>query len=108
MSKYTPWPWSKKAIAAILRNASKHDGIWNEWCIENNFAAQRELAAIEEARWFSGIEKLRSQLAASEAMVNALEEALRFIVDECDWEPGCGDSRIGWAGRKALEATCQK
>ena len=79
--------------------------IKNEWCIENDLAAQRELAAIEEARFFSGIEKLRSQLAASEARAKALEEALRFVHDECDWE---GDKRIGSACIKALEATCQK
>ena len=55
------------------------------WCIENDFAAQRELAAIEEARVFSEIEKLRSQLAASEQRVNELEsenETLREIVSE--------------------------
>ena len=50
--------------------------IKNERCIENDFAAQRELAAIEEAGVFSGIEKLRSQLAVSEQRVKALEEAL--------------------------------
>ena len=75
------------------------------WCIENDFAAQQELAAIEEARGFRETEKLRSQLAASEARAKALEEALRFVHDECDWE---GDKRIGSACIKALEATCQK
>ena len=47
----------------------------NYWCIENDFAAQRELAAIEEARGFCEIEKLRARLAASEQRVKALEEA---------------------------------
>lgn len=55
------------------------------WCIENDFAAQRELAAAEEARSFREIEKLRARLAESEARVKALEsenETLREIVSE--------------------------
>ena len=48
--------------------------IKNEWCIENDFAAQRELAAIEEARGLSETEKLRAQLAASEQRVKKLEK----------------------------------
>ena len=39
--------------------------------------------------------------------VARLEEALRFILDECDWEEStqhvCGDNRIGAAARRALE-----
>ena len=57
--------------------------LWNQYAaaiakatIENDFAAQRELAAIEEARGFREIEKLRDQLAASEQRVKALEDAL--------------------------------
>lgn len=42
-----------------------------------------------------------------EARVARLEEALRFILDECDWEESmqhvCGDNRIGAAARRALE-----
>ena len=49
------------------------------WCIENDFAAQRELAAMEEARSFREIEKLSAQLAASEQRVKELEEALLDI-----------------------------
>ncbi len=41
------------------------------------------------------------------ARVARLEEALRFILDECDWEESmstvCGDNRIGVAARRALE-----
>ena len=44
---------------------------------------------------------------ALRARVARLEEALRFILDECDWEEtifdGCGDARIGTAARRALE-----
>ena len=49
------------------------------WCIENDFAAQQELAAIEEARGFRETEKLRYQLAASKQRVKALEDALQEI-----------------------------
>ena len=46
------------------------------------------------------IETLRARVAR-------LEEALRFILDECDWEESmqhsCGDNRIGTAARRALE-----
>ena len=41
------------------------------------------------------------------ARVTRLEEALRFVLDECDWEEyanrGGGDNRIGPAIRRALE-----
>lgn len=44
---------------------------------------------------------------AIRARVARLEEALRFILDECDWEESmqhvCGDNRIGTAARRALE-----
>ena len=44
---------------------------------------------------------------ALRARVARLEEALRFILDECDWEESmstvCGDNRIGVAVRRALE-----
>ena len=46
MSKYQPWPWSKKAIAAILRNASKHDGIWLEECGEDEYIPDQDDAAL--------------------------------------------------------------
>lgn len=42
-----------------------------------------------------------------EARVARLEDALRFILDECNWEESmqhvCGDNRIGAAARRALE-----
>ena len=53
--------------------------IKNERCIENYFAAQRELAAIEEARGFRETEKLRAQLSASEQRVKALEDTLLLV-----------------------------
>ena len=37
MSKHTPGPWSKKAIATILRYARKNDGLWTEECSEDEF-----------------------------------------------------------------------
>ena len=41
------------------------------------------------------------------ARVARLEEALRFVLDECDWEEsaneGGGDNRIGPVIRRALE-----
>ena len=44
---------------------------------------------------------------ALRARVARLEDALRFILDECDWEPthheSGGDERIGAAARRALE-----
>ena len=44
---------------------------------------------------------------ALRARVARLEDALRFILDECDWEESmstvCGDNRIGVAARRALE-----
>ena len=47
------------------------------WCIENDFAAQRELAVIEEARSFREIEKLRAQLAALRKAVVQTRKALQ-------------------------------
>ena len=47
------------------------------------------------------------EINALRARVARLEEALRFILDECDWEESmstvCGDNRIGVAVRRALE-----
>ena len=55
----------------------------------------------------TGICELQTEHAALRARVARLEEALRFILDECDWEEtmfdGCGDARIGTAARHALE-----
>lgn len=82
------------------------------WCIENDFAAQRELAVIEEARSFREIEKLRAQLAASEQRVKALEEALTESILQIEYlhgkfqETGSGNAVL--SRLKSLEATCQK
>lgn len=58
----------------------------------------------------SSVKVKRSDYAALRARVARLEEALRFILDECDWEEtmfdGCGDARIGTAARCALEEKC--
>ena len=55
----------------------------------------------------SEYEALKRKNAALRARVARLEEALRFILDECDWEESvqhaCGDNRIGTAARRALE-----
>ena len=51
--------------------------------------------------------ELEKMNKALRARVARLEEALRFILDECDWEESmstvCGDNRIGVAVRRALE-----
>ena len=73
------------------------------YCIENDRAAQMELAEMERHNslliWEEN-KKLRARVAR-------LEEALRFVLDECDWEEsanrGGGDNRIGPAIRRALE-----
>ena len=55
----------------------------------------------------SEYEALKRKNAALRARVARLEDALRFILDECDWEPthheSGGDERIGAAARRALE-----
>ena len=55
----------------------------------------------------TGLCELQAENAALRARVARLEEALRFILDECDWEESmqhaCGDNRIGTAARRALE-----
>ena len=55
----------------------------------------------------TGLCELQTENASLRARVARLEEALRFILDECDWEESmqhaCGDNRIGTAARRALE-----
>lgn len=74
-----------------------------KYCIENDFAAQKELAEME--RYNSMM--IWEENNALRARVARLEETLRFILDECDWEESmstvCGDNRIGVAARRALE-----
>ena len=52
-------------------------------------------------------DRMEEENKALRARVARLEEALRFILDECDWEESmqhvCGDNRIGAAARRALE-----
>ena len=54
-----------------------------------------------------GMCELQAENAALRARVARLEEALKFVLDECDWEEsanrGGGDNRIGPAIRRALE-----
>ena len=49
----------------------------------------------------------RQENTALRTRVARLEEALRFVLDECNWEEsaneGGGDHRIGPAIRRALE-----
>ena len=55
------------------------------------------------------METLRTKLSAAEQRVKALEEALRFIRDECDMDAGFGGHDLIYrAARKALEDRCQK
>ena len=74
-----------------------------DWCIENDFAAQKELAEIERHNSMMIWEENK----VLRARVARLEEALKFVLDECDWEEsanrGGGDNRIGPAIRRALE-----
>ena len=55
----------------------------------------------------TGLCELQAENAALHTRVARLEEALRFILDECDWEESmqhaCGDNRIGTAAHRALE-----
>ena len=74
-----------------------------KYCIENDFAAQKEMVEIERHNSLMIWEENK----VLRARVSRLEEALRFILDECDWEPthheSGGDERIGAAARRALE-----
>lgn len=74
----------------------------------------RNVAEVQSHRAGAGAAMLREnmlkcaeELSALRARVARLEEALRFILDECDWEESmqhaCGDNRIGTAARRALE-----
>ena len=49
----------------------------------------------------------KEEIRTLRARVAKLEEALRFVLDECDWEEsanrGGGDNRIGPAIRRVLE-----
>ena len=51
--------------------------------------------------------RVAEDISAIRARVARLEEALKFVLDECDWEEsaneGGGDNRIGPAIRRALE-----
>ena len=52
-------------------------------------------------------EALKEENKNLRSRVAMLEEALRFVLDECDWEEsaneGGGDNRIGPVIRRALE-----
>ena len=66
------------------------------YCIENDRAAQMELAEMERHNSLL----IWKENKALRARVAKLEDALRFVFDECDWED---DKRIGAAARRALE-----
>ena len=55
----------------------------------------------------TGLCELQTENASLRARVARLEEALKFVLDECDWEEsaneGGGDNRIGPVIRRALE-----
>lgn len=70
MSKHTPGPWSKKAIATILRYASKNDGLWTEECREDEFIPDSADA---------------SMIVAAPDLLEALEEALDNLDDPNFW-----------------------
>ena len=85
--------------------------------IDSVLFALREMGCIKTAptcehgfsvdECVSGMCELQTENAALLARVVRLEDALRFILDECDWEESmqhaCGDNRIGAAARRALE-----
>ena len=48
MNKHTPTPWSKKAIASILRHANKHDG-WIEGCGQDEYIPDQQDADLISA-----------------------------------------------------------
>lgn len=62
---------------------------------------------VSASEWKGYWESLINENTALRARVARLEDALRFILDECDWEESmatvCGDNRIGVAARRALE-----
>jgi hypothetical protein len=65
-----------------------------DWCIENDFAAQKEMAEMERHGIMLVVEEnrsLRAQLAASEARCKRLEEALREARDFIMSGPIAGD-----------------
>ena len=54
------------------------------------------------SNWY--VETLRTKLAAADQRVKELEEALRFIRDECDMDAGFGDHDLIYAATiEALE-----
>ena len=76
-------------------------------CIENDFAMQRELTNIEQHSIMTVRKIIQKENDQLRARVARLEEALLFVLGECDWEEsaneGGGDNRIGPAIRSALE-----
>ena len=75
MSKHTPGPWSKKAIATILRYARKNDGLWIEECSEDEFIPDSADARL---------------IAAAPDLLKVLDVLLKlrdsevFVVDQWD------------------------
>ena len=91
-----------------MPNRIKHD---TERWLRSNAELYRRKGNQQMARNFElcaeDFTALRLRAEQAEARCTRLEEALRFILDECDWEETAyksgGDSRIGHAARKALE-----
>ena len=97
-------------VAADIENPSMES-------IDSVLFALREMGYIRTAatcehgfsvdECVTGLCELQTENAAIRARVARLEEALRFVLDECDWEEsenkGGGDNRIGPAIRRALE-----
>ena len=81
-------------------DAAKKTYFWND--VEHTFVDYSVSAQIE------------TELAASKVREDNLANALEFIRDECDWEPGgdhwnkAGDKRIGPACDKALKGRAAK
>lgn len=79
-----------------------------DYCIENDFAAQKEMAERESNVAFSlytKIADLKAQLAASKERERILRDSLSFYADPCNWDGGyiSGKWKPAQAALKAAE-----
>lgn len=86
-AKFTPGPWSKRAIAAALRAAHKHDGGWIDELGDGENMPDEDDANL---------------IAAAPEMYQALTLACAVVADvtHCGGDD-CTDCAVGTALRKA-------
>jgi hypothetical protein len=86
-TKFTPGPWSKKAIGAALRAAHKHDGSWIDELGDGENMPDEDDASL---------------IAAAPEMYQALTLACAAVADvtHCGGDD-CTDCEVGTALRKA-------